>query len=256
MINKDKYKLLVKEEKLLLSKIVDKANIALKTHKPVFSIFMDPYKANFFKELLKDEIEIMLYGGYKEAERLKIGFFPEYSNTNIKEFNISTVEIKYNSSFSRKLEHKDFLGSILGLGITRDKVGDVILEDDRAIVFVDDDILEYIITNLERVAHTKITVNVMNDYIFTERVLKEKTFTVPSLRLDVVLSNGFNISRGKIADLIRGEKAFVNWKKETSVSRLLHSEDVITLRGFGRIKIKEILGTTKKSRILIKVIIY
>ena len=224
------------------------------------SQFMDPYKAYKFKSILsvERELNLVLYGGYDMSERLKLGFFPGYEEfePDFNSFPISAIEIKYNSQFSSRLTHRDFLGSILGLGITREKIGDIILEDSRAVAFADNDIADYICVNLDKVKRTKVKCKVLQDYKPRVNEIAEKKFTVASLRLDAVLSNAFNISRGKISDLIKGEKAFLNWKNEVSVSKTVAENDIITLRGYGRIKIIEIIGNTKKDRILINVGIY
>ncbi|MGN1318139.1 MAG: RNA-binding protein [Lachnospirales bacterium] len=246
------------DEKILLAKIIDRANTAIKCYKAEFSPFMDPFKAHKFKSLLssQSEVKILLYGGYDLAERLKLGFFSEYDILDNSCFPISAVEIGYNKNFNGNLSHRDFLGSVLGLGITREKVGDIILEDGRAVCFCDSDIADYILINLERVKHTKVKCKILDDYKPKVKEMTEKRFTLASLRLDSLISHSFNISRGKASELIKGEKAFLNWKEETSVSKAVVEGDVITLRGYGRIKIIEIIGTTKKDRILINIGIY
>lgn len=243
------------DEKILLAKTIDKANIAIKTHRSEFSVFMDPYKAHKFKSFISSqrEIDVMLYGGYDMAERLKLGFFTEYDTPDVNDFPITTLEIKYNSQFSSSLTHRDFLGSVLGLGITREKIGDIILESSRAIVYCDEDIADYISFNLDKVKRTKVNCSVITDYMPPVAEMSEKKFTVSSLRLDAIVSHAFNISRGKAADYIKSEKVFVNWKNEISVSKPIAENDVITLRGYGRIKVLEILGTTKKDRILLNI---
>lgn len=246
------------EERLLMSKAADKANIAIKTFAPEFTVFTDPYKAHAIMNAFihEDEVKVMAYGGYEDAERLKIGFFPEFTECTNTLFPITPVKISYNAKFSRQLAHRDILGSVLGLGIAREKTGDIIPDEGSAVIFTDSDIADYITANLERVGHTKVNVQMLEGFTPKPKGASEKRLTVASLRLDAVLSNAFNISRGKAAELIKGEKAYINWKNETSVSKAAAQGDIITLRGFGRIKIAEIMGTTKKDRILLRLIIF
>lgn len=246
------------DERLLMSKAVDRANAAIKSFAPEFTVFMDPFKAHSIADAFKYErdIKIMTYGGYEDSERLKIGFFPEFTECDAALFPITPVKISYNANFSRKLTHRDFLGSVLGLGITREKTGDIILDEGQAVIFADSDIADYIAVNLERVAHTKVSTRILECFTPKPKESAEKKLTVASLRLDAVLSNSLNISRGRAADLIKGEKAYINWKSETSVSKAVGEGDIITLRGYGRVKITEIMGTTKKDRILLRLIIY
>ncbi len=245
------------DERKVFSKALDKGELALKINVPQFSDFMDPYKAYKLNELCADSLyNVVLYGGYSDAERLKIGFFPEYYEGDHTLFPISYVEIKYNGKYSKTLTHREFLGSVLGLGITRDKVGDIYIQDEKAVVMVDSDIADYIVSNLERVSHTKVNAKIIEDFAPVPSEIKVKKITVASLRIDAVLSGALNISRGKVADLIKGEKSFVNWKQVTSVSDNIKDGDVVTLRGFGRIKVAEILGKTKKDRFLLSVEVY
>lgn len=245
------------EERLAAAKAIDRLELAKKTYTPEFTIFMDPYKAYSIKDmLLNNDCNIMVYGGYEECERVKLGFFPEFTEPSVEEFPVNAVEISYNTQFSKTLTHRDFLGSILGLGITREKTGDIIIEEGRAVVFVDSDIADYIVVNLERVGHTKVRVRLLEGFKPKPKEVQEKRLTVASLRIDALLSGALNISRGKAADLIKGEKAFVNWKKIISVSHIVKENDVVTLRGVGRVKINEIMGITKKDRILINVSVF
>lgn len=246
------------EEKLALAKAVDRANTAIKSCHSEFSQFMDHYKAYKFESLLSKErdIGISLFGGYDMAERLKLGFFPEYEEADEAAFPITAIELRYNTQFSSKLSHRDFLGAILGLGITRERLGDIILEEGRAVAFADSDIADYICINLERVKRTKVSCKILENYKPKKAEITEKKFTVASLRLDAVLSNAFNLSRGKTSELIKGEKAYLNWKNEASPSKLVCENDTVTLRGYGRIKLLKIIGTTKKDRILINIGIY
>jgi RNA-binding protein YlmH len=266
MINKQSFlkSILNTEEKMLFAKALDRAAVAEKTYTEGFSDFMDPYKAHKLCDAFKhDSLTAVCYGGFEESERMLVGFFPEYSVPDGSEmtayyamFPIRAVEIAYNARYSRTLTHRDFLGSVLGLGITREKTGDIMLEQSRAVMFVKDEIADFIVTNLERVGHTSVQTKVLNEYQPKIAESTEKKFTVPSLRLDAVISDAFNISRGKAADLIKGEKAFLNWQCEVSTSKQVAVGDVITLRGTGRVKITEIVGVTKKDRILINTIVY
>lgn len=245
------------DERLILAKAIDRLELAKKTYTPEFTIFMDPYKAYSIRDmLLNNDCDIFVYGGYEDSERVKVGFFPEFSTVDVREFPIKAVEISYNSQFSRALSHRDFLGSILGLGITREKTGDIIIEEGRAVAFTDSDIADYIAVNLERVGHTKVRVKILESFKPKPKEPQEKRLTVASLRIDALLSGALNISRGRAADLIKGEKAFINWKKVISVSHIVKENDVVTLRGVGRVKINEVMGTTKKDRILINVSVF
>ncbi|MBQ6554193.1 MAG: hypothetical protein IJL89_03065, partial [Firmicutes bacterium] len=152
------------DERMLYAKSLDKAMLTFKQHEPAFTPFFDPFKLDRFKKLLGyTDVQVIDYGGFDEAERRMIGFFPDYYDWDKAEFPITPVEISFNR-FSKTLTHRDFLGYVLGLGITREKVGDIIVEDERAVVLAETSIAEYIAANLEYVGHTKINTKVLESY--------------------------------------------------------------------------------------------
>ncbi|MCD7904417.1 MAG: YlmH/Sll1252 family protein [Clostridiales bacterium] len=162
--------------------------------------------------------------------------------------------ISCNPAFSKKLAHRDFLGSVLGLGIERSKIGDIVLNEGSALVFCDEQVAEYVASSLEQVGHTKVKAEITEDasaYIATDEV-KETVKTVASERADAVLSSAFNISRGAASEAIKSGKVFANWVPAESGSKKLSEGDVITLRGKGRVKLLEFMGSTKKDKLIIK----
>lgn len=247
------------QEKILYAKALDKAFLADKANTPAFSDFFDPYKANHIKSIAecKLRLNIKLFGGYEESERCMLGFFPEYLDAENSDFPIDILKISYNKKYCSALSHRDILGSVLGLGITREKVGDILLDDKTAsaVIFVHNSISGFVVSNLERIGRTSVKIDYALDFHYEQR-LTEKKLTLASLRLDALLSSAFNISRGKTSELIKGEKAFINWNVVTSTSHSVSENDIITLRGHGRIKLLEICGKTKKDRVLINIAIY
>lgn len=257
MLNKDILSRIAdNDERLVYARALDKMEAAQRRSIPMFTAFFDPFKLKRFTELIGyTDMKTIACGGFEDAERRMLGFFPEYCVPDPSDFPIRTVEIKF-TRFSKGLTHRDFLGSVLGLGITRDKVGDIIVEDERAVVFAETAVAEHIAANLEYVGHTKINASLLDNYAPPVKIPVEKKMTVASLRLDAVLGGCFNLSRTKTSELIKGEKAYINWLGESSPSKQVCGGDILTLRGCGRAVIKEINGKTKKDRILITVEIY
>ena len=252
---------LSKDDKILFSKIIDQLNLCEKNYENTFTDFMPILKYLEFRSILiKHHIEqnISTFGGFEEAERIIIGFFPEYIEPDNNFFPISILEITYNEKYSRPLTHRDFLGAILGLGIDRTKVGDILIDNNKAICFLYNDIVDYVNINLEKVASTNVKTKVLKlqNYTIPTPKLQEKTIIISSIRIDSVLSSVFNMSRGKISDYIKGEKVFLNFAIETSSSKNVKENDIITLRGMGRIKILNVVGRTKKDKIILNIAKY
>ncbi len=257
MFNKREYLKNISDDelKIFLAKGIDKAVLAEKRREAAFSDFADPYKIMTLSSLVRKNfgLEARVFGGYEGAERLMAGFYPEYGEEV--PFPIVPVLISYNPAYSKKLSHRDFLGSVLGLGIDRSKIGDIITADEgRAVVFCKESVADFVAVSLEQVGHTKVSAEIKEDiseYIKPEEI-KETVKTAASERADAVLSAAFNISRAAAAEGVKAGKVFVNWAPLTSGSKRLSEGDVITLRGKGRVKLLEFSGKTKKDKLIIK----
>ncbi len=192
-----------------------------------------------------------LHGGYEDAER-KIACFGNESDFGYApQLPVAILLIApLSEKFSDDLTHRDFLGSILGLGIKRETLGDIIIRDNEGYLVCLDSISQFIIDNLTKVRHTSVYCE-RCDSLPRDALPQptEKTVIVSSLRLDGIVSAVYNISRSKSSALIDSERVFVNGKLSTNNSVPLKQEDIISVRGHGRFKFKEISGDTRKGRI-------
>ena len=243
------------EEKLIVSKAIDQLERALRYHEPTFTDFIPITNIKTVLDTLRFSRDVNIYdfGGNCDCERRMIGFSPEYMSLENKDFPISAVKINLNKKFSSEINHRDYLGSILGLGIDRGKIGDIVIYDSGAICYCKSEISEYIAVNLQRVRRNtvKTEISSIEELILPEKSIVDKAITVSSLRFDVIICAAFNISRSKAQALIEGEKAFINWNISSNTSYQIKEKDTISLRGYGRIIIQEIRGKTKKNRISI-----
>ena len=245
------------DEKFLFSKTLDRALLCEKKSFPSFSPFLDPLKCEKFAAMIEKEgiCHVSAYGGAMECERKMLAFYNDYDTVNESDFPIAALEIIHNSS---KLTHRDFLGSVLGCGINREKTGDIFTFPGKAIVFLESDISDFICGALDKVGNTPIERSIIEDDFllapFIEGNLKD--IVIASMRLDAVISTVWNISRGKAAKLIEAEKAFVNWQCAKSSSKLVEEGNTITLRGHGRAIIESVNGKTKKDNVSISVKIF
>lgn len=242
------------EERLLFAKALDQALFAMKRRQPAFTDFMDRAKCARFAERLRGirELQVTLFGGTEDCERQMMGFSPAEEELPLDEFPIKVIKIRRKSKkFGQTdLSHRDYLGSILGLGIDRGKVGDILVAEDSAVCFVAEEISPYITAVLEQVSKTAVVAEETEGADAVPlRQTEIKRLTVASMRLDAVAGEAFHLARGKVQTLIGGEKAAVNWSIVTNTSHLLKEGDMVSLRGFGRFRIKSIGGKTKKDRI-------
>ncbi len=248
------------ENKAAVSRINDIIQQCLKKRIKVFSYFITPAQMEDVIKTVQTyrDVKYMAFGGNDQCERRMLGFCPDYMDISQNDFPVDVIKISTNKKFSTEMSHRDYLGSILGLGIDRSKIGDIIVFDGSALCYVKKEISDYISTNLVKVGRNNVLTEVFDieNIELPEVKTEEKSYTVPSLRLDAVAGGAFNLARGKIQDLIEGEKVFINFITEVSPSKNVSARDIISVCGFGRIKVLSINGRTKKDRISITVLKY
>jgi len=247
------------EDKLLMSKMLDKALKSLTSRSVTHSDFLDPYQRRLIEKTLSgcSDFDCIFDGGYTGAERVIAVFRPNFMS--IEEDGIERgvffrlLNIKPRAGDN--LSHRDYLGSLMGLGIKREKIGDIIVYTDWCAVVVLKDIADYIKYNLVKIGNTRVDVDVksIHELQVPEPKVKEISTTVASLRLDCISSAGFGISRSKIAELIRVGKLNLNWETADSPARHIKEGDTISVRGKGRIVLESIKGRTRKDRISVSI---
>lgn len=249
------------EERLLFANALDQVVFSLKRHEVQFTDFMDRAKCERFLERMKSlgNIEILTFGGVEDAERMMLGFAPSEGFLSYESFPILALKIAPKSKkFGQKdLSHRDYLGSILGLGIERGKIGDILVSEDGGVCFAETEMAEYIQSNLDKVSKTAVTVSKMDKAeVLSPKRTETRRVTVASMRLDVILADALRLSRGKAQTLITGEKVNVNWSAVTNTSYILKTGDMVSARGFGRFRVGEVGGRTKKDRIGLELEVY
>jgi len=253
MINKEKYieHIKDKEQYLTMHKVLDKVEKTLRNHQVEYTDFLDPYQRKLCYSFLNrfEEISYVEEGGFNYAERKSIIIFPYYFHVEEIDNPVKALEILGGSKF-KKLNHRDYLGSILSLGIRREKVGDIAIHKSCAQLLIHKDLVDFIKYNLKKINTEPVIVNEIefNELIKGQEEYKDVTTTIASLRLDVVISAACNISRANGLKYIERRGVKVNWEPIVNPSKLLHEGDIISVKGFGRIQLLNYLGSSKKGR--------
>lgn len=233
-------------------KLYDKYILALEKDIPIFSSgFYPPNIWMFFEKTFKsNNFNIESYGMFDEAERRMISFNNIYQIP----YPIKNIMIEVNSKFN-KPTHRDFLGSVLGLGINRDKIGDLLLKDNKCYLPVCEEIYEFIIDNLSSIGRAPCKVTLLEDDVELPNVeFTEMVINVQSLRIDSVVAKVANISRAKAQDYIEGNRVLVDYNAVWDKSKEVEKGNRITIRGIGKFVLGDIIGNTKsgKNKVIIK----
>lgn len=245
-----------KEETMFRKRLVELSNQAFIKDIVTFSDFLNLNELHILHTTPKDMFPARYetYGGYDMAERQMVAFLPDALYYDY-EYPVVAVEIRpLREKFAGELSHRDYLGSLMNLGIDRSRLGDIVISGNTAILFAKQDIAPYIAEHLTRIRHTSVqaVVKEAGEAEFQPR-FEEIKGNVASVRLDTVLSTAYPLSRSKLVPYIENGKVFVNGKMTTSNGCHLKEGDLISARGLGRISYEGILGTTKKGRFMILV---
>ncbi len=241
------------DNKIIVFNLLDKIEIVIKNHEVCFSSFISPEIEAVMSSILVSfnrDVSYCLYGGYNNSEYKVIAIYPEYLREEDIEFPISLLQVETTNK-NYEPSHRDVLGSLMGLGIKRDIVGDIVIVDKLIQIFVLTSMEPYISANLEKISRNSCEVKNVDlvDFIEVEEEFKVKSDTVKSLRLDSIIASGFNLSRSDALKMIKSSKVKLNHMLVDNPSKNLSEGDLISCRGKGRVILKEIGTLTKKDRI-------
>lgn len=242
------------DEKALIARAEDTVRLCEKQYAPRAFGFLTPQEAVSVRRALgriKPDAGTCctFFGGYPEAERCLFVALPDYLDPDSAWDFADVLEIRGRDIGT--LSHRDFLGSLLGLGFRREKIGDILCLEDRCIVFVSSDISDYIIENLTKIGRVGVTAK-KEDHTSLEipkRRIEEIRTTVAALRLDCIVGAALRTSRAAACEVIRAKRVSVNWLECDEASARLSPGDVISIRGAGRFRLHEQINETKKGRL-------
>ena len=206
----------------------------------------------------------LIFGGYEYAERARVYFMCDYmlgddGNTPTEilsqyGYDDPTVILRIDGSGFRSLSHRDYLGSILSLGIDRSVIGDIVVcSEHTAYLFCERSIADYIKENLEKVSSDAVTVreSALPSGSFGEKKYREIRDTVASLRTDAVIASALGLSREAAKRTVLSGICEINYECETSPDREMSAGDVFSVRGYGKYKLSSLGGENARGRLRI-----
>jgi len=214
------------------------------------SDFMDLRQQELARSVAVNEpsIEWDLNGGYAEAERQRLLVFPQWEENA--DARIAYLRIIHKEFQEQSLGHRDYLGAVLNLGLKREKLGDIVVQNTMAFLLVDIGVAEFICQQLTRVKHSSVAVEMIpsEEFIFQSPELRVAQLSLASLRLDAAIAASFNLSRSDVDAYIEGGNAKINHMEVYKSSAAVKAGDLISIRGLGRFRLDEIGGKSRKGR--------
>lgn len=229
-----------------LRRLDELATRAEKTGRPCFSSFLSPAEAERVESIARRHgLWARMEGGYPDAERRMACFWAEDEDTD---FPIAAVELTWPRQNAP--EHRDILGSVMGLGLDRRCVGDIALMPEAAYLFAEERMAEHIAQNLLSAGRVHLQTRLLDELPPIQPLPGEEVRdTVSSLRLDAVVAGGFRLSRGTVAELIGMGRVKLRHLPEERPDARVGQGDAISVRGYGRLTVDAVGQPNRKGRL-------
>lgn len=245
------------EERILLARVLDKLELAENRSIPAHTPFLSPAEQACVTDLLNaaGQPRHFFFGGFDGSERQICVFLPDWQEREdwlaAPEDTLTSLHAAFPKDAAPS--HRDVLGSLMGLGITREKLGDILFGENSCDVLCLADAVPILLSQWESVGRWKIKLQQLPLSALEVKPPEVRTIrdTVATLRLDAVLASGFSTSRGKAADLIGAGRVMVNHRECLKADKPVAEGDVLTCRGLGKCVIKEVLGQSRKGRVML-----
>ena len=246
------------DERTVLARVLDRMERTESRAVPCATQFLSPAQRAAAEPLLAacGHPKHLFFGGYPAAERTLCAFLPEWLEEEdwIGGEDNPVGAILCTFPQGAGLTHRDLLGGLMGIGLTREKIGDLLVFDGSAQIIALKEAIPIILSQFDQAGRYRLQLREIPLTALTPAPAQVKLVkdTVASLRLDAVMSSGFSIARGKAADLIGSGRVSLNHRECTKTDRTVAEGDILTCRGLGKCILKTVGGSSKKGRIMIE----
>ena len=247
------------KDELTLARIEDKISQSRDGWYVTATGFLDSHEQALAKRAIMHAagVRTLMYGGYDDADRRMLVCVPvdlPISDEEVVDGLVMVLRVT-KPAMSRALSHRDYLGSILGLGIERRLTGDILVRDDGADIFIVPEIADFLLREYHQAGRAEVKTSVVpaGEVIVPEMRCEIIKDTVSSVRLDSVVSSAFRISRNTAAEAVRSGLVSVDHAECLKVDAKVEEGSVLVLKGKGKAILEEIGNESKKSRTWIRI---
>lgn len=247
------------ENRLLIAKVIDKYRLAVKNNKILYTDFLTQTEIALVKKaLIENRIDdYIIYGVKEDADRNIIIFYPDKFSKEMVETNFKKILKLIRITFPKNItfEHREILSGIMKIGIKREKFGDIVVYEEGADIIVLDEIAKILIDGLKELTRFRksiIEIESIDNLIQKENEFEEFKIIISSNRLDNFVSELARCSRTKANEIIDEGRVFINNINEFKFSKKLNIGDKINIRGKGKFIYDQDESKTRSDRIIVK----
>ena len=241
-----------KDEAPFIAQVESDIETAAGEYRPILTNFLDPRQVYIIETLVNqaDGVKMLTFGGVASAERKRALIAPDYFEPQPEDYELAALEINYPQKFA-ELDHSHILGTLANAGIERNLFGDIVSDGTRWQVIVAASMGAWVQTNIDKIGRIGVRFEPIDiDQLVTPTNDWEALqLTIPSLRIDAVVAHVFNISRTRAKSLIEHDMVRLNFAVIARPDVEVDVRDILSVRGFGRLRIQAVLGTTKKDKL-------
>lgn len=204
----------------------------------------------------RKDMTLLLDGGFPDAERKLAVFLEPAWGNYIREDTLASLALRFREK--DLIRHQDVMGAVLALGLSREVLGDIVIETGCAYLVCLKSMAEFISEGFSKVGRIGISLEHISLSSLPKQSLNltEKVITAASLRLDGLIAAAFHLSRADAGGMILSGLVQLNHRECLNTSTLVSQDAVISVRGKGRIKLLSVLNETKKGRLRINLGFY
>lgn len=241
------------DDSWLLARVSDAARLCSDRAYPCFVGFLDERQHMLAENALRKnrEVHALFWGGHEEAERTLLGVFPSFLEPDPALFPVESLGFSWRGTV--RLTHRDFLGTMLGCGIKREKIGDILCGEGMAAAFVHEDVAGFLSEQIVKIGGEGVTVErPFSGVLPAAHAFREIRDTVASPRLDAVLKAVLGTSREEAVRRIAAGLVSLNHVPCMAQAAPVKDGDVLSVRGAGRYIVDALGPPTKKGRLCLK----
>lgn len=250
------------DEVLLYKRLIELSKRAYQNNIYCFSDFLSLSGQEVLYQASRDSsfapIAFDLFGGYENCERKMVRFGSKADLGYVVDYPIKCLKIEPSArKFAKEYTHRDYLGSLMSLGIDRKKFGDIYVDSLEAYLYVDASTADYLIENMTSVGRNlvKLSLSSLPDSYVKEK-LKKVTIQVASPRADAVIAKVYNLSRKDTLPYFSEKKVSINGHLVENNDKTLAAGDSVSVRGFGKFNLISEGSLSKKGKLNLTVEIF
>ena len=248
-----------KDDKIFAASIIDLAQKFETSNHIVHTSFLNIYEKGIAMSILNAlDTNFTLFIPSQDAERCIIFILPSYiEDINFDEY---ICCLKISPPSSANLKHKDYMGAIYNAGTSEKMIGDIYVQNGIGYVFMSKSLESYYLNNLLYIGKNEVKIESISTNLDEVKSLHfdylKCEITIPSLRIDVILSNVYNLSRNEVKSKIEDGDLMINSKEMYFIAYTISENDIVSFKKCGKFKIGSVIRKTRSGNTVLKILKY